>query len=56
MTPDDLPAQWREQYEERAAIMEYEAKLSRMVAERFAMRETEKRMKLAQDKQEELFT
>ena len=34
--PADWPDAWRERYEERAAIMEYDGGLTRAVAERLA--------------------
>ena len=37
MTPDDLNEDWRECYEERAAIMEYDGGLSREQAEAKAL-------------------
>jgi TubC N-terminal docking domain len=39
MTPDDLPADWREMYEERAGIMEFDGNLPRDRAERLALRD-----------------
>lgn len=36
--PSSWPAPWREEYEERAAIMEYDGGLPRAKAERFAER------------------
>jgi hypothetical protein len=38
--PDDLPADWRALFEERAAIMEYDGGLLREQAESAAMAET----------------
>lgn len=46
-TPADLPAYWREHYEERAAIREYEGGQSRDQAEAEALRETIDLMKAA---------
>ncbi|MBK9127214.1 MAG: hypothetical protein IPM13_05395 [Phycisphaerales bacterium] len=40
MTPDALPADWRERYEERAAIREFDGRQPRALAEREALRET----------------
>jgi hypothetical protein len=37
--PDDLPQPWRELYEERAAIMEFDAYMVRADAEWFALRD-----------------
>ncbi len=36
-TPDTLPADWQVEFEERAAIMEYDGGLSRPEAERLAL-------------------
>lgn len=47
MTPNDLPPEWREWYEERAGVMEYEANMSREDAEKLAMRETLEAMRKA---------
>lgn len=38
MNAQQLPEQWRSWWEERAALMEYEAGLSRAEAERAALR------------------
>ena len=35
--PADLPERWREAFEERAGIMEYDACMTRQDAERFAL-------------------
>ena len=35
--PDDMPPEWREQYEERAGIMEFDGGLSRERAEALAL-------------------
>ncbi len=43
---DDLTENERDAYEERAAIMEYDANLSRYEAERRAMKEVEKKRRL----------
>ena len=43
--PDSLPPDWRDCYEERAAIMEYEGGLHREQAEHFALQETLKLMR-----------
>jgi len=37
ITPDDLPDNWRERYEERAAIAEYDGGLTREQAEAQAL-------------------
>jgi hypothetical protein len=37
LTPDDLPAEWRDEYEERAAIREYDGGLPRELAEHYAL-------------------
>ena len=37
--PDDLPGDWRIEWEERAAIMEYDGKLPREQAEALALAE-----------------
>ncbi len=37
LTPDDLPPEWREVYEERAAIREYDGGAPRELAEHFAL-------------------
>lgn len=37
--PDDLPMEWRIEYEERAAILEYDGRLSRQEAEEQAIAE-----------------
>lgn len=39
--PDALPEAWRELYEERAAIMEFDGGMVRADAERFAMLDIE---------------
>jgi hypothetical protein len=46
MTVDDLTENELDWYEERAAIMEYDANMSRYEAERRAMQETLKRREL----------
>lgn len=43
-TPADLPAEWRDVFEERASIMEYEGGLSREHAEAAALDETRRSM------------
>lgn len=40
LTPDDLPADWRAWYEERAAVREYDGGQAREHAEAEALRET----------------
>jgi hypothetical protein len=45
MHPHNLPPDWRERFEERAAICEFEGGLSRADAERFAIREIERLMR-----------
>lgn len=49
MTTDQLPPYWREVYEERAAIMQHDGKLSRMVAEAMALKDTIKAMRDCKD-------
>jgi hypothetical protein len=44
-TSEDLPPEWIEDYEERAAILEYDGELSRNEADRRAMVEILKRQK-----------
>lgn len=44
MTVDTLPPDWRERYEERAAIIEEGCKVSRMVAESMAWMEIKRLM------------
>lgn len=39
MTAEQLPPDWREMFEERAGIMEFDANLPREVAERLALRD-----------------
>lgn len=46
MTPDDLTDNERDAYEERAAIMEFDANFTRREAERRAMQEVMKRREL----------
>ena len=46
-SPNDLPADWRELWEERAAIMQFEGGLPREVAERSALLEIQKLMQWA---------
>lgn len=48
MKPDELPPAWREYYEERAAIREYDAGFIRSLAESLAMRETVQAMRAAE--------
>ncbi len=43
--PDDLPGDWRVEFEERAAIMEYDGNLPRERAEAEALAETVRRMR-----------
>lgn len=43
--PSDLSMEWRIEYEERAAILEYDGGLSRDEAERQAAREIQDRLK-----------
>ena len=45
LCPEDLPADWRELYEERAGILEFCANFPRPEAERRAMAETTRRTK-----------
>ncbi len=44
ITPDDLPPEWHFVWDERAAIMEYEAGLPRERAEVLALAEIRQRM------------
>ena len=44
-SPEDLPAEWRVEYEERAAIVEYDGGLSRDEADSQALQEIEGRIK-----------
>jgi len=43
--PSELPMEWRIEFEERAAILEYEGGLSRDVAEKKALEEIAERRK-----------
>ncbi len=45
MTVDDLSPEWRERYEERAAIIEEGCKVSRLVAEGMALLQIKNLMK-----------
>jgi hypothetical protein len=45
--PDDLPGDWRVEWEERAAIMEYDGKLPRERAEALALTEIVQAMQRA---------
>jgi hypothetical protein len=47
MTPDDLSAEWRVEFEERAAILEYDGGLVREHAEAVALGEIVDRMRTA---------
>ena len=47
ITPGDLPADWRVEWEERAAIREYEGGQAREHAEAEALREITARMRAA---------
>lgn len=47
MRPDNLPPHWREAFEERAAIMEFDGNLSRVRAEELALRDTLNEMRRA---------
>lgn len=47
VTANDLPPRWREAYEERAAIMEFEGNMPRERAEELAMRDTLSEMRRA---------
>jgi hypothetical protein len=40
VSPDDLPPEWRELYESRAAIREYSGGLPRELAEHYALLDT----------------
>lgn len=43
-TPDDLDPYWRDVYEERAAIMQYDGGLSQNEAERLALEDVKKQI------------
>lgn len=43
--PDDFSPDWREAFEERAAIMEYDAHMTRADAEKFALADVRRRMR-----------
>jgi len=45
LTPDDLPSDWRVEYEERAAIREYDGNMTRELAEHYALLEIIEMMK-----------
>ena len=45
LTPDDLPSDWRAEYEERAAIREYDGNMPRELAEHYALLEIIEMMK-----------
>lgn len=45
VVPDDLPSEWHFEWDERAAIMEYDGKLPRPQAEALALADILKRMK-----------
>lgn len=47
--PDTLPMDWRIDFEERAAILEYDGGLAREEAEAQALREILKRMKRTEE-------
>jgi hypothetical protein len=47
ISPWNLPSEWRERWEERAAIMEYEAKMPKERAEFYALGDILRQMKLA---------
>jgi hypothetical protein len=47
ITPADLPADWHFLWDERAAIMEYDGKMSREQAEAAALADTLRRMRAA---------
>lgn len=49
MKPADLPPDWREYYEERAAIREYDGNQPRRIAELAALQETVEAMRAADD-------
>jgi len=48
-TPSGLPPEWRELYEERAAILEYDGGAPREVAEHYALIEVLELMKTPTD-------
>ena len=45
LTPDDLPSEWRAEFEERAAIREYDGDMPRELAEHYALLDVLKMMK-----------
>ena len=45
LSPYDLPLEWRIEFEERAAILEYDGGLSRTNADQQALNEIRERMK-----------
>jgi hypothetical protein len=45
--PDDLPGDWRVEWEERAAIMEFDGKMPRERAEALALKDIIKMMRAA---------
>jgi len=45
LTPDDLSSDWRAEYEERAAIREYDGNMTRELAEHYALLEIIEMMK-----------
>jgi hypothetical protein len=45
LTPEALPAEWRDVYEERAAIREYDGGLPRELAEHYALLDVLEMMK-----------
>jgi hypothetical protein len=47
LTPDELPPEWRQEYEERAAILEYDGGAPRELAEHYALLEVLEQMKRA---------
>lgn len=47
LTPSNLPMEWRIEFEERAAILEYDGGLSRDNADRQALREIAERIERA---------
>ncbi len=49
ITPDDLPAEWRDMYRERAAIRELSGGLPRELAEHYALLDTLELMKTWND-------
>ncbi len=45
ITPGDLPSEWRMEFEERAAIREYDGEMPREIAEHYALLDVVQMMK-----------